>query len=66
MGLFRVLSIQLFGAIARGNAERKDREELERVRTEPCPECGRYNPITCRVCPRCTFKLYKLWQDEEP
>ena len=55
------LLARLFGAAVKGNEERKDRERLESVKSYPCPECRRINPATCRVCPRCTYKLYKDW-----
>ncbi len=64
MGLFRLLTFEFMGVFARANAERMDREEAERVPPEPCPECGRYNSASCRVCPRCMCKLYKLWETE--
>lgn len=57
--MFDRLLLRLFlAAVARAREERKDTERLE-VKTSACPECGRWNPVNCRVCPRCNSKLYE-------
>ena len=42
----------------RSRAERKTRVEMAESReTRICPDCGRYNSATSRVCPRCNHRF---------
>jgi transcription elongation factor Elf1 len=58
--MFRILlwvTAPFRSSMARENAERRERQESESIKSFPCPNCGRNNSSTCRVCPRCERKL---------